>query len=131
MPEPDAGRGRQRVEGRFADVVAMKRKHGIATVAATALVGLSAGAARAATRLEQAELAGLTPHLRAQVLARATHGNSVTEVLPVMLLNYIKIKHQASHIVAMDWNRGVAVVQLPNGGLEAVPFDPRTLQITS
>jgi hypothetical protein len=100
-------------------------------VAAIALVGLSAGAARAATRIEQAELSGLSPHLRAQALARATHGNAITEALQGMLLNNIKIKHQASQIVAMDWNRGVAVVQLPNGGLEAVQFDPRTLQITS
>ena len=36
--------------------------------------------------------------------------NSVTEVLQVMLLNNIKIKHQASQIVAMDWAKGVAVL---------------------
>jgi hypothetical protein len=46
------------------------------------------------------------------VEARAVNGNSVTEVLQVMLLNNIKIKHQASQIVAMDWAKGVAVVQL-------------------
>ena len=48
--------------------------------------------------------------------------NSVTEVLQVMLLNNIKIKHQASQIVAMDWAKGV-VVQLPNGNLEVVDLN--------
>jgi hypothetical protein len=33
-----------------------------------------------------------------------------------MLLNNIKIKHQASQIVALDWGKGVAVVELPSGG---------------
>lgn len=81
--------------------------------------------------LEQAELAGLSPELRAQVKARAVGGNSVAEVLQVTLLNNIKLKHEASLIVAMDWAKGVAVVRLLNGSLEVVNFDPRTLQIKS
>ena len=85
--------------------------------------------AQSPTALEQAELAGLSPEMRAQVQARAVGGNSVTEVLQVMLLNNIKIKHPASQIVAMDWGKGVAVVQLAAGGLQAVLFDPSTLQI--
>jgi hypothetical protein len=44
------------------------------------------------TAIGQAELTGLSPELRAQVQARAVGGNSVTEVLQVMLLNNIKIK---------------------------------------
>jgi hypothetical protein len=79
----------------------------------------------------QAELAGLSPDMRAQVQARAVGGNSVTEVLQVMLLNNIKTKHPASQIVAMDWARGVAVVDLSGGGMAAVHFDPSTLQIKS
>ena len=66
--------------------------------------------------------------MRAQVQARAVGGNSVTEVLQVMLLNNIKAKHPASQIVAMDWARGTAV-QLSGGGMAAVHFDPATLQI--
>jgi hypothetical protein len=103
----------------------------LAACTAAALIGWPSVDALAASQLEQAELAGLTPELQAQVQARAVNGNSVTEVLQVMLLNNIKIKHQASQIVAMDWMKGVAVVQLPNGGLEVVNFDPRTLQIKS
>lgn len=102
----------------------------IALAACTAvLIGASVAHAQSPTALEQAELAGLSPEMRAQVQARAVGGNSVTEVLQVMLLNNIKIKHTASQIVAMDWGRGVAVVQLPKGGMRTVHFDPTTLQI--
>jgi hypothetical protein len=90
---------------------------------------LPAVPALAASQLEEAELADLTPELRAQVEVRAVNSNSVTEVLQVMLLNNIKIKHQVSQIVAMDWAKGVAVLQLPNGNLEVVNFEPRTLEI--
>ena len=97
--------------------------------ACTGVLIAAAAHAQSPTSLEQAELAGLSPDLRSQVQARATGGNSVTEVLQVMLLNNIKIKHPASQIVAMDWARGVAVVQPPRGGMRAVHFDPTTLQI--
>jgi hypothetical protein len=50
-------------------------------------------------------------------------------VLQVMLLNNIKIKHQACQIAAMDWARGVAVVEQLGGGMAVVHFDPTTLQI--
>src|SRR5262245_23687369 len=79
------------------------------------LIGASAGYAQTPTAIEQAELAGLGPEMRAQVQARAVGGNSVTEMLQVMLLNNIKIKHPASQIVAMDWGRGVAVVKSSQG----------------
>lgn len=82
-----------------------------------------------ATTLEQAELAGLSPERRAEVQARAVNGNSVSEVLHVMLLNSIKVKHPGSQIVALDFNKGVAVVELSKGALRVVPFDTRTLQI--
>ena len=101
----------------------------VLTACAAVLIAVSVAYAQSPTALEQAELAGLSPEMRAQVQARAIGGNSVTEVLQVMLLNNIKIKHRASQIVAMDWGRGVAVVQLTSGGMQAVQFDPVTLQI--
>ena len=65
----------------------------LALAACTAvLIGASAAYAQSSTAIEQAELAGLSPEMRAQVQARAVGGNSVTEVLQVMLLNNIKIK---------------------------------------
>ena len=97
--------------------------------ACTGVLIAAAAHAQSPTSLEQAELAGLSPDLRSQVQARATGGNSVTEVLQVMLLNNIKAKHTASQIVAMDWARGVAVVDVPAGGMAVVHFDPATLQI--
>ena len=99
------------------------------TACIAVLIGASAARAQSPTPLEQAEVASLSPDLRAQVQARATGGNSVTEVLQVMLLNNIKAKHPASQIVAMDWGRGVAVVNVPTGGMAVVHFDPATLQI--
>ena len=102
----------------------------LAGLAACAGVLLAAAAyGQSPTALEQAELAGLSPELRAQVQARAVGSNSVTEVLQVMLLNNIKIKNPTSQIVAMDWARGVAVIKLPRGGMQPVHFDRATLQI--
>jgi hypothetical protein len=110
----------------------MIQEYKAATAAVAIMLAMAAASgALAAIPIERAELAGLSPQLRAQVLACATHGNSVTEFLQVMLLNNIKIKHEASLIVALDWGPGVAVVQQPNGALAAVHFDPKTLQITS
>src|SRR5215831_12689015 len=100
------------------------RKVVLAACAAVSLIGSTVVHALAATQLEQAELAGRTPELQARGEARAVSGNSVTEV---MLLNNIKIKDQKSQIVAMDWAKGVGVVQLPNGSFEGVNFEPRTL----
>jgi hypothetical protein len=98
------------------------------TACVAVLIGMSAAYAQSPTALEQAELAGLSQELRSQVQARATGGN-FTEVLQVMLLNNIKAKHPASQIVAMDWARGVTVVDVPAGGMAVVHFDPTTLQI--
>lgn len=99
------------------------------TACMAVLIGASTAYAQSSTPLEQAELARLSPDLRAQVQSRAIGGNSVTEVLQVMLLNNIKAKHPASQIVAMDWGRGVAVVDVPTGGMAVVHFDPSTMQI--
>ncbi len=88
--------------------------------------------AQAATSLEQAELAGLDPAVRAEVQKRlSAPGQTVSEILTTMLLNNIKLKHPASRIVAMDFGRGAAAVEKSGGGIEVVEFDPTTLQIKS
>ena len=99
----------------------------LAVLAVAALILVPVASAIAATPLEQAELAGLSPEMQAQVKARAVGGNSVTEVLQVMLLNNIKVKHEASLIVALDWAKGVAVVQLPSGGMAVVHFELKNI----
>lgn len=102
-----------------------------AALAAFAVVVLVAPTARAqvATTLEQAELAGLSPEKRAEVQARAVNGNTVSEVLQTMLLNSIKLKHPANKIVALDFGRGAAAVQLTDGKMIVVPFDTTTLVV--
>ena len=88
--------------------------------------------AQVATSIEQAELAGLKPDVRAEVQKRmSAPGQNVSEILTTMLLNNIKLKHPASRILAMDFGRGTAAVEKPGGGMEIVNFDPTTLQIKS
>ncbi len=101
----------------------------LAAAVVTAGLIASAAFAQVATTLEQAELAGLSPEKRAEVQSRAVNGNTVSEVLTTMLLNSIKVKHPASKIVALDFGRGVAVVQLVDGKMDLVNFDTTTLAI--
>ncbi len=98
-------------------------------VCAAVLLAMPVAHAQVATTLEQAELAGLSPEKQAEVKARAVNGNTVSEVLTTILLNNIKAKHPASRIVAMDFARGVAVVELTAGGMSVVNFDTKTLMI--
>jgi hypothetical protein len=101
----------------------------ISTLAAVGFLA-SAAYAQVATTLEQAELAGLSPEKRAEVQSRMQQGGqTVSEILTTELLNSIKAKHPASRIVALDFARGVAVVQLADGKMDAVTFDTRTLAI--
>ena len=100
----------------------------ISTLAAVGFLA-SAAYAQVATTLEQAELAGLSAEKRTEVQSRAVNGNTVYEVLTTMLLNGIKAKHPASKIVALDFNRGIAVVQLADGKMDAVNFNTQTLAI--
>lgn len=101
------------------------------TIAIVACLALSASAAWAqvATTLEQAEMAGLSAEKRAEVQARAINGNTVSEILTTILLNGVKLKHPANRIVAMDFGRGVVVVELTDGRLALVGFDTTTLAI--
>ena len=104
------------------------------TVALAALTAVVVAApiayAQVATTLEQAELAGLSPEKKAEVQSRlGKGGQTVSEILTTILLNSIKLKHPASKIVAMDFNRGIAVVQLTDGKVTPVQFDTTTLAI--
>ena len=105
---------------------------GTAAVISTIVLAAPTSYAQVATTLEQAELAGLTPEKRAEVQSRMQQGGqTVSEILQTMLLNSIKLKHLGSQIVALDFNRGIAVVQTASGAIRAVNFNTRTLQITS
>ncbi len=102
------------------------------TACAVVVIAAPIAYAQVATTLEQAELAGLSPDKRAEVQGRMGQGGqTVSEILQTMLLNSIKLKHPASKIVALDFNRGIAVVQLADGKIEPVQFDTTTLAIKS
>jgi len=111
----------------------MKGCLGMAAAIGTALLVTSAGYAQVATTLEQAELAGLSPQLRAEVEARMKQGGTQTvyEILKTTLLNRIKAKHLGSEIVALDFNRGIVIVRTPGGRLRASRFDTTTLELKS
>ena len=110
----------------------MKTDYRTIALAACAAVIVAAPIAYAqvATTLEQAELAGLTSEKKAEVQTRlAQGGQTVSEVLQTILLNSIKLKHPASKIVAMDFGRGAAVVQMTDGQMSVVSFDTTTLAV--
>jgi hypothetical protein len=87
--------------------------------------------ARFQSALGKAELAELSPHLRAEVEARIRQpGQTVSEILQTILLNSIKLKYPANKMVALDFGRGVAIVQLPTNEMRAIEFNTRTLEIT-
>jgi hypothetical protein len=82
------------------------------------------------TAIGNAELAELSPDKRAEVEARMKQpGQTVPEILQTILLNSIKLKYPANRIVALDFGRGIAIVELPSGGMRTVQFDTRTLAI--
>jgi hypothetical protein len=106
----------------------------LTATAALALVAVFSAApiarAQKATTLEQAELAGLNQAKRAEVESRMKQGGqTVYEILQTILLNSIKVKHPASRIVALDFNRGIAIVETADGRMESVNFDTTTLSI--
>jgi hypothetical protein len=105
---------------------------GMAAGIGTAVLAASASYAQVATTLEQAELAGLNPQTRAEVQSRMKQGGqTVSEILTTILLNSVKLKHLGSQIVALDFNRGIAVVRTATGHIRSVHFDTTTLEVKS
>lgn len=107
----------------------------IAIAGSAALVG-GAGHAYAEasstfqSALGKAELGELSPDKRAEVEARMKQpGQTVDEILQTILLNSIKLKYPANRIVALDFGRGVAIVELPSKEIRMVEFDTKTLAI--
>ena len=114
----------------------MKLKFGmIALVGCTALfLGAQTARADVSQGYRAAEgkliLAELSPAKRAEVEGRlAQGGQTVDEILQTILLNSIKLKYPANRIIALDFGRGVAVVELPSKETRAIAFDTQTLVI--
>lgn len=79
----------------------------------------------------QAELAYLSPAVRAQVEQRATGGNTVRGVMETMLLNTVSQLFAARRVVAVDFVKGVVVVEGANNETRSFPFDVTLLQVKS
>ncbi|HKD74115.1 MAG TPA: hypothetical protein VKB76_01415 [Ktedonobacterales bacterium] len=105
-----------------------RRLFGIASLAAAATLPAVAIAA-GGTAFEKAELAQLTPQLRAQVRARLTKGETVRGILETMLLNNISQLFAVGAVKAVDFEKGIAVVATPNGEVKIVPFEVSTLVV--
>jgi hypothetical protein len=104
----------------------------IAATLGVALMTATPSFAQVATTIEQAELAGLAPATLARVKASmAEGGQTVYEILKTMLLNNIKATVPGGTIVALDFNRGIAIVRTAAGGMRSVNFDTTTLAIKS
>ena len=89
----------------------------------------SSAYAQVATTLEQAEMAGLSPEVKADIQARyAKGGQTVYELLKTDMLNNIQARLPGATIQALDFNAGVATV-LAGGKLQTVKFDTRTLTL--
>jgi hypothetical protein len=99
-------------------------------LAAAAIVALSPAAfAAPSPAFQQAILAELSPQTRAEVQARATGGNSVYEVLAVILLNNLQLADASgARVVAVDFGRETAVVE-QRGAYRVIQFDHRTLTV--
>jgi hypothetical protein len=79
----------------------------------------------------RAELGYLSPAVRVEVERRATGGNTLRGVMETMLLNNVSQLFASSKVVAVDFTKGVVVVEGTNGQIRAYPFDVTTLQLRS
>ncbi|MBS7810668.1 hypothetical protein [Roseococcus pinisoli] len=94
-------------------------------------VVLAASSALAAPgpAFQQAILAELSPATRTEVQSRATGGNSVYEVLAVILLNNLQLAGTPNaQVVAVDFGRETAVVKVGEA-YRVVRFDSSTLSV--
>ena len=120
----------------------MKVRHVVIACAAWAAIGVMALSAQAQTlpppalspAFERAFLSEMDAATRAEVEKRATGGNTISGVIATMLLNSNQMaKHGkaggALTIVAIDFVRGVVVIQTAPNQYEPVRFDPKTLQV--
>ena len=83
---------------------------------------------------ERAFLGEMDPATRAEVEKRATGGNTISGVIATMLLNSSQMATHSKAgtpitVVAIDFVRGVVVIQNGPNQYEPVRFDPKTLKV--
>ena len=92
--------------------------------------------ATASTAFERAMLAEMDTSTRAAVSGRATGGNTVAAVVGTTIINNYEArgaKHpgRALTIIAIDYDRGVAVLGYDQETFEVIHFDQKTLRLTA
>ena len=92
--------------------------------------------ATASAAFERAMLDAMDAPTRAAVSGRATGGNTVSAVIGTILINNYEAagaKHPGHPltIVAIDYERGVAVLGYDEDTDEVIRFDPKTLHLTA
>ena len=120
----------------------MKIRDVVVACATWAAIGLTALSVQAQTppppipspAFERAYLTEMDDATRAEVEKRATGGNTVSGVIATMLLNSSQMATHSKAgtpitVVAIDFIRGVVVIQNAPNQYEPVRFDPKTLQV--
>ena len=114
----------------------------VVACAAWAAIGVMALSVQAQTpppptpspAFERAYLSEMNDATRAEVEKRATGGNTISGVIATMLLNSSQMATHSKagtpiSIVAIDFIRGVVVIQNGPSQYEPVRFDPKTLRV--
>ena len=101
----------------------------------TACPGPDPAASHTLTAFERAFLGEMDTATRAEVEKRATAGNTISGVIATILLNdnQMVAKHGKAGapitVIAIDFVRGVIVIENSPGHYEPVRFDPKTLTV--
>jgi hypothetical protein len=101
----------------------------VSIIVLAVFLGLGSAQAAEMTAKDKAVLDTLSPQLQEQVKARLTEGNTVRGVLETMLLNNISELFAVNRIQAVDFDRGVAIVERADGNVDTVYFDTATLVV--
>jgi hypothetical protein len=120
----------------------MNRRHVVVAGVALASMGVMVLPVRAQTpppptpspAFERAFLSEMDETTRAEVEKRATGGNSISGVIATILLNSSQMATHSKagtpiSVVAIDFIRGVVVIQNGPNQYEPVRFDPKTLRV--
>jgi hypothetical protein len=119
----------------------MSLRHTVVTCVTSAALGVMALSVQAQTpspptspAFERAYLGEMDAATRAEVEKRATGGNTVVGVTATILLNNYQSANPgktpgALSVAAVDFVRGVVVIQTGTNQYDLVRFDPKTLSI--
>jgi hypothetical protein len=107
----------------------MAMRNIVSIIVLAVFLGLGGAHAAEMTARDKAVFDMLSPQLQEQLKSRLTGGNTVRGVLETMLLNEISELFATNRILAVDFNKGVAIVERADGDVDTVYFDTTTLVI--